>query len=166
MNIFLSGLRRTSALWALAFMLSVGCTMSGPYFSRSFEVADEFEEGRLIENYSYYHFGRPHSPDALVAIRKDYTLTSPKWQPITVDERQLKEWVERMLNNPGAEYNSFPNGADIVNDEGEVFGAWYSVWQLPVLKFTGQKTFTISDPVAVFPMDNRGGGNGDDIIPK
>lgn len=140
----------------LMLLVTMGCTAGGSHFSRSYHVADKFETGRLLADHQYYHFGYPHSPDALVAIRKGYTLTSQKWQSIALDERELKAWVERMTNQPGAEYNVFPNGAEIFNDQGEVIGAWYSVWQLPVLTFINKTAFTISDPVAVFPSSNRG----------
>lgn len=141
----------------LLFVLfsAAGCSVGGPHFHRSWNTAEVFENGELIKDHQYYYFGHPFAPDAVVAIKDGYELTSPKWQPVQLDQRQLKTWVERMLNQPGAEYNPFANGARISNDQSEVIGAWYSVWRLPVLKFTDETAFTISDPVSVFPLGNQ-----------
>lgn len=143
-----------AGLLLLLLFLMAGCAVGVSHFERSWETADVFEKGQLLEDHQYYYFGHPFSPDAVVAIRDGYELTSPKWQAVQPDPRQLKTWVERMLNQPGAEYNPFANGAKISNDHREVIGAWYSVWQLPVLEFTDKTAFNISDPVSIFPIGN------------
>lgn len=63
--------------------------------------------------------------------------------------------VEGLLNNPGSEYNTEPNGGYISNAKGGVVGIWYSVWRLPLATFISDNEFAISQPVADFPRSNR-----------
>lgn len=140
-------------LMCCLFLLACG---AGPsHFRRSYDVSKAFEGSQLIAGYQYYLNGLPYSPDAVVAIRQGYTLKSPHWHAIDMDEKKIRRIVDEMLNNPGAEYNTEPNGAYILNDSGDVIGVWYSVWQLPLLSFKSENEFVISQPMTIFPRSNR-----------
>ena len=129
---------------------------SGPvHFRRSYEVSDTFENTQLLSGHEYYYNGVPYSINAVVAIQKGYRLTSPHWHLIEMERAKLRHMVAGMLNHPGSEYNTDPNGAYIFNDSGQVIGVWYSVWALPVLTFISDAEFTISQPMTVFPLSNR-----------
>jgi hypothetical protein len=132
-----------------------GCGTGKVHFRRMVSASELFEQHRVLPGHQYYYFGRPHAPLAVVAIQQDYRLISAKWNPIDGDESVIKDLVARMRNQPGSEYNVDPNGAHILNNDGEIIGFWYSVWRLPVLQFTGENEFTISDPVTIFPYNNR-----------
>ena len=137
-----------------ATALTAGCAMGISHFDRSVSVSDTFENYRPLPDHQYYYNGLPYSPDAVVAIRKGYTLNSPYWHATDATEQKLRQWIREMLNNPGAEYNLDPNGANIFNDKGEIIGAWYSVWDFPLLKFISPTEFSISNPMTVFPPSN------------
>ena len=139
---------------SLAMIVS-GCNSGPAHFRRMVSASETFEQFRIVPGHQYYYFGLPHSPSAMVAIQEGYRLVSPNWTSVDIDKQTLKDMVARFLNQPGSEYNIDPNGAYILNDSGETIGLWYSVWQLPLLRFTGEKEFTISDPMTVFPINNR-----------
>jgi hypothetical protein len=140
-------------LLSAALVLS-GCSTGTVHFNRKVSASKIFERYRVLPDHHYYGFGRPHAPVALVAIRNGYRLDSPNWKALDMSEAALKSWVRRMLNQPGSEFNTEPNGAYIYNDSGKVIGVWYSVWVLPILRFTSETTFLISDPVTAFPSSN------------
>ena len=133
----------------------LACATGPVHFRRSYDVSDTFENSKLLDDYQYYYNGLEYSPDAVVGIRKGYSLTSPDWDVVEMERAKLRHMVNEMLNNPGAEYNTDPNGAYIFNDLGKVIGVWYSVWALPVLTFISDTEFTISQPMTVFPLSNK-----------
>jgi hypothetical protein len=142
-----------------ALVLAAGCAAIGSHFRRSGDVADTFENYQLIPGHDYYISGRDTKPVAIVALREDYSLTSPHWRQVHPDSDRLRQWVERMLMQPGAEFNQEPNGARILDQQGNPIGVWYSVWQTPILRFQSDKGVTISQPMTVFPETNRNRGN-------
>jgi hypothetical protein len=145
----------SASLFLMCCMILLACAAGPSHFRRSYDVSRTFEDSQPISGHQYYYNGLPSSPDAVVAIRKGYTLNSPHWHATDMDDKKLRHMVDEMLNNPGAEYNTEPNGAYIYNDRGDVIGAWYSVWRLPLLKFNSEKEFSISQPMATFPRSNR-----------
>lgn len=146
------------ALWggliALHAML-LACATGPVHFRRSYDVSHTFENAQLLSGHQYYYNGVPYSINAVVAIKKGYTLTSPHWHVVEMERAKLRRMVDGMLNHPGSEYNTDPNGAYIFNDSGQVIGVWYSVWVLPELTFISDTAFTISQPMTVFPLSNR-----------
>lgn len=143
------------SLLILAIAIISACAMGVSHFRRSVMVSDTFEKYSLVDDYGYYYNGLQNSPDAVVAIQKGYTLTSPHWHRAEISEQKLRQWIGEMLNVPGAEYNLDPNGAYIYNDDGQRIGIWYSVWDFPSLKFISAKELYISDPMRIFPPGHR-----------
>lgn len=132
------------------------CAAGPSHFRRSYNISQTFENSKIMPGYQYYLSGLPHSPNAVVAVKDEYRLKSEYWQPVKMDEKRLRRMVGRMLNKPGSEYNTEPNGAHIFDDLGKPIGAWYSVWALPQLTFISDKEFSISlPPVSEFPLSNR-----------
>jgi hypothetical protein len=136
-------------------VIFMACASAPSHFRRNYDVSDTFENYQLLNGYQYYLNGLPHSPTALVSIKKNYRLSSPVWHAVKMDRAKLRDLVSRMLNTPGSEYNTAPNGAYILNDRGQVIGIWYSVWALPVMTFQSDTEFTISQPMMTFPLSNR-----------
>ena len=143
------------ALFCLAAFTLVACTAGAYHFKRSANVSDTFEKFRVLNDHQYYFSGNEYKPTAVIGIQKGYTLTSSYWHPVALDEKMLRVWTERMMMQPGAEYNVDPNGAYILDDYGNRIGVWYAVWKLPILKFISEKEIDISNPVASFPFNNR-----------
>ena len=147
---------RSSAWLLLVAPVFIGACVAGHvHFRRSYTVAQTFESFQLMSGYRYYYNGTPYSTEAVVGIREGYTLKSPHWHAVALDEQRLRHMVEKMLSNPGAEYNTDPNGAYILDDHGETVGIWYSVWELPIVTFTSETELSISQPMAIYPRSNR-----------
>ena len=153
--------------WPLLFMsmfIWVACS-AGPYhFQRSVSVTENFESFHVIPDYNYYYSGNVHKPTAVVGLQQGYDLSSPYWHPVQLDAQKLRVWMDRMMMQPGAEYNVDPNGAKILDDQGKQIGVWYAVWALPKLHFNSQKEIVISNPMTVFPFNNRGDDKGDENL--
>ncbi len=143
-------------LMIFAVLLWMGCSASTSSFRRSNTVTDTFENHRILPDYRYYFSGNDYKPTAVVGIHKDYTLSSPYWHPKDLSEKQLGIWMNRITMQAGAEYNVFPNGAYILDAQGNRIGVWYSVWTLPKLSHKSEKEIVISNPMTVFPPENRG----------
>lgn len=129
----------------------VACASGISHFDRRVSVSNTFENYELLPGYQYYYNGQSYGPDAVVAVRPGYKLVSPYWHAANPTQRQLRKWIEDMLNTPGSEFNQVPNGALILNDNGERIGVWYSVWDVPLLKFVSAKEFYISDLMMIWP---------------
>lgn len=158
---------RRLGMIAAALILVAGCAIGGSHFKRLLSVSDSFEQYQLIPGYQYFISGSDYKPVAIVGLANGYTLSSPHWQAVQPDEAQLKAWIERMRLQPGAEYNVEPNGAEILDNQGNRIGVWYSVWETPLLRFKSEKEIYISMPMTVFPASNKNKGNdGDDIRPE
>ncbi|MGD9364316.1 MAG: hypothetical protein PVH87_01385 [Desulfobacteraceae bacterium] len=147
--------RPFTLICALAPLLLGACAFGPSHFRRSYNVSEKFENYELMPGYDYYLCGLPYGPEAIVAIKKGYRLNSPHWQAVEMDEKKLRRMVDEILNNPGSEYNTDPNGAYIFDDRGKHIGVWYSVWMLPLLTFSSDTEFAISRPMTVFPHTNR-----------
>lgn len=136
-------------------LVLAGCAMGRPHFKRSVDVSKMFESFTLQADSRYYYNGHFESPNAVVAMEKGYTLKSEHWHAANPSSKDLRRWVEKMRNTAGAEYNLDPNGAYILNDQGDRIGVWYSVWVLPKLTFISDKVYSISNPMIVFPTRHR-----------
>ena len=127
------------------------CASGFSHFERRVSVSNIFENFELLPDHQYYYNGLPYSPNAVVAVRAGYTLSSPYWHAAEPTQRELRQWMQEMLNVPGAEFNLDPNGALILNDKGERIGVWYSVWDVPVLKFISATEFYIPNLMTIWP---------------
>jgi hypothetical protein len=145
----------------------VSCAASSAHFRRMVSASQDFETYHLLPDHQYYYSGHPSKPVAIIALEKGYRLDSPHWKAVDPDTRQLRTWMERMTTQTGAEYNTEPNGAYILNNQGARIGSWYSVWELPQLAFKSDKVITVSRPNTIFPHSNRnpGGDDGEIILP-
>jgi hypothetical protein len=151
---------RTTIFVVLAISFLAAC--AGPvHFKRTVRAADTFESYHVLPDHRYFYYGRLHAPVAVIAVKGGYRFNGPKWTPVGMTTADLRALVERMRNQPGAEYNVDPNGALILDDTGETIGMWYSVWALPALEFISETEFRLSDPVTRFPITNRN-PNGDE----
>jgi hypothetical protein len=140
---------------SLVAMLLAGCASGPRHFQRSYDVADLFQDGRILADHQYYVSGDAYKPLAIVALLQGYTLDSPQWQAVQPDKAQLDQWILRMDNQPGAEYNTESNGARILDPQGRPVGMWYSVWALPGVTFKSGQALDIGRPMTVFPISNR-----------
>ena len=155
-NVFLA------ILLSAAVVALTGCATGTYHWNRAESATQTFMTAKIDTGYQYYISGHDFKPVAIVGIKKDYTLEKGDWQKVDVDSTRMRLWVERMLAQPGAEYNIEPNGAYILDNNGNAVGVWFSVFALPQVTFTSETSLAITRPMTVFPWSNRNRNNGDD----
>ena len=161
MSIIKNKLLHTGLAAIILAALVTGCAIGPLHFKRAVSAAETFEAYQVLPDHQYYYSGRWHKPWAIIALQSDYKLESSDWNTVDLDERQLRNWINRMVAQPGAEYNTEPNGAYILDSQGERIGVWYSVWTLPLLTFKSEKVVAVSRPNTIFPYSNRNPGGGE-----
>ena len=144
-----------------------GCVAGSAHFKRTVSASNSFENHQLMPAYNYYYSGHSAKPVAVIGLKEDYKVASDAWVAVKLDETKLRTWIDRMMMQPGAEYNMEPNGAYILDDSGEPIGIWYSVYELPQLTVVSDKVVAISRPNTIFPHSNRnpGGDDREDVWP-
>ena len=119
----------------LAVVFLMGRAAGTSHFMRRNSASSLFTSYQMLPGYSYYISGHPFKPTAIVGLQTEYQLDSPHWRAVNLDVAQLRTWVNRMQEQPGAEYNVEPNGAYIVDNQGSlVFGLGFAATDLQVGK--------------------------------
>lgn len=107
-------------------------------FEPNRDVNDSFNNHEVLPDYQYYYTGPQSRPNALLGVRKEYTLISEFWQSFSPTSEQLEDIVARM--NDYYDLPVFgPYGAYIVNPNGERVGIWYSKFDYTPVKFEAHK---------------------------
>ena len=90
---------------------------------------------------------------AIIAIGPSYALESDGWRPVELTSDALKRLVDRIRFVAQAEYQSAlrPNGARILTADGEVVGAWYSVYDYSRVRLLDGNRIAISKPLSNLP---------------
>ncbi|MDL2268425.1 hypothetical protein LJC71_10265 [Desulfosarcina sp. OttesenSCG-928-A07] len=151
----LTFLLNSVAVFFLVTLLISCATGNRVYFAGSNDIGRQFETAAVVlPEYRYYYGGPKAKPNAIVAIREDYELASPHWHPLDhLSAESLKKLVQTIIFVPGIEYKTSPNGAWIVALGGDRVGLWYSAFEYPVIRLTGEKQLYIADPLPRLPTD-------------
>jgi hypothetical protein len=107
----------------LAFLMGCGGTYGR--FSYDEAVDDTFEQLTVLPDHQYYFSGPDSYPDVIIAIDNKYSLASRLWKPIEMTEAQLKKWV--FYPSRRAQYYPYTYGRQILDDQGDRIGVWYSL---------------------------------------
>ena len=147
-----------TAGWLCIFgviMFIAGCGGQSTYFKPSNNISQTFEKGEVLSGHQYYIGGPAAKPNAVVAIRQDFTLESEHWSPIEVTSESLKNLVRKVGFVDYSEYKTqyIPNGAQIVTPAGEAVGIWYSVYRYSQIRMLGDGRMYISYPQAQLPRN-------------
>ena len=152
-------------LTPMAALFLSGCAWYGAYIGHDTEVGRQFDTYQIYPGYQYYTCGTLEDPRAVLALKPGYTLDAKYWQPVEMTSGKLKEWVLALKKDPFVEFNTFSNGARIMDDEGNVAGYYYSVWDFPVIRFSKSKELLINKPPPDYRYYNeikgRSAGNDD-----
>ncbi len=120
-------------------------------FKTSQEVTDAFETYRVLPGYNYYFVGPDARPNAIIGIKKEYTLESDIWKHVDMTPERLKFWINQM------NYQSFPAmlyGNYILDAAGNNIGIWYSLWDTTVVQAGEDKKVTVFLPQGG-PLEKR-----------
>ena len=128
--------------------LWIGCSVPLTHLKTSYAVEERFERSQLYPGLQYYVSGTMNEPLALVALHADVELTTQAWTMVKMTPGKLSAWIDAFKLQPWVEYNQRPNGAVIVDAQGNPVGYLYSVWKYPQVRFIAPKRVEIDPPVA------------------
>ena len=120
-----------SFVCVLMFLCTSGCAglrMSGyGYIDPSRDVTEAFENYEVKPGLNYYVSGRDLYPGAIIGIDKRYTLVTKMWKKREFTTETLKALVLNMQTKAMDLDFIFVHGFNIVDEEGNDIGDWYSL---------------------------------------
>ena len=95
MDLFKSRITMKQAIALLSLSVGLGACASSfpPAYQYSRAVAEQFERATLLPDHTYYFFGMPSQPDAVIAIDNRFRMTSRVWSEVRIDQKQLDDWA-------------------------------------------------------------------------
>ena len=131
----------------------------GSGITHSDEATKQWHTFEILPSHNYYYQGPNSRPFYIIAIDKQYTLTSKNWKPVDLTPEQLKKWINIP---PRVGYDPQTYGADISGPNGEKIGLWYSVrdWRDKGSATLGENNQVSVTPPAIRAEDRRGGFPG------
>ena len=147
MHIITARGRRPVTLLAVGLTVLALAACGGSYGSlkRSSEVASQFESLEINPDYNYFYSGSDAKPRAIIGLANDYTLVSKLWKPVMLTPGRLNGWIQQITNFKGYTFRTL--GSNILNDQGEVIGIWYSMEDFTTIRMLGDKQVSIYPPV-------------------
>ena len=116
-----------------AIMLS-GCMGSYGRLNWDPQVTAEFENYDVQQGLNYYYYGVGTRTFAIAGISTEYYMKSKMWREVPQDTEAFKGLVSRAWEN--YHYKPYdPQGAHILNPEGNRVGVWYSSLRFVTVKF-------------------------------
>jgi hypothetical protein len=118
----------------IAIMLS-GCTGSYGRLNWDPQVTAAFQNHAVQPGLHYYYYGAGNQTYAIAGISTDYTFKSRIWREVPQDNEEFKSLVSRAWENYF--YMPYdPQGAHILDPQGNRVGVWYSSLRFVTVKFT------------------------------
>ena len=129
----------------LGAVVLAGCGATNYGRLQSSSEADQiFKNHQLLPDHTYYFSGFQRIPYGIIGIDNNYTLRSSSWKPMV-----LKQLSYRMAHV----YSLDPQGAWILDAEGNRMGIWYSSRNHTKIKVEKDKQVVVVTPE---PPDLRG----------
>ena len=125
------------------------------------EVLDQFMAATILPGHRYYTTGVPNNPDAILGLKKDYTLQTDRWKERNLDSQQLRQLVG-MMNDTYGVVQVGVAGCDVFNDKNEKIGVWYAATVRSNVEMVGDMAVTVNPPNPI-ELENKRvkGGRGD-----
>ena len=138
---------------------AVGCVPLNQFghLSSDFSVQEAFSSSRILEDHAYYIMGSTVTPDAIIGIRQEFTLSDSSWQSVDITPEMLRKWVSRM--EMGADPIKGLKAARIYNSRQEPVGVWYSQWPDATILINEDRQ-VIVNPDKKQGSASGGGGSG------
>jgi len=110
-----------------AVLILAGCAsfkMRGAFVPDR-DVAQSFERFEFRNDMNYYSSGSDSYPDALMGLKKEYTLDSDLWKKVETAEA-FKDMVQGMQKKTD-ELMLRLHGFQILDNSGQPIGIWYAI---------------------------------------
>lgn len=133
----------------------LGCSWPGSHLRHSWTVESQFDGNEIFTEHQYFTGGTLEDPRAILVLKPEYQLDSPDWRPVSMTQEELAQWIGALKKDYFVSYNTFPNGAKVIGDSGEIAGYYYSVWEFPLVRMPGEKTVQLAVPRTEYRSTNR-----------
>ena len=150
----------------VTLLLLGGCTgRDMVHVNRSMKAETIFQSWPLPEEYDYYYYGRDISPEAFLALDKQFTMQSDFWKKIFPTIRMREFWKDEFKTRWMGIDNDF-RGMELISSDNRKIGLIYTknYWVTAWFPEPGSNLVTIPPPEPA-PSQSRpgkdasGGGN-------
>ncbi len=108
-------------------------------------VAQAFAKAQLDSDLIYYHDSADVAPNAIIGVKKAYTLDSTLWHKC-VSQAGVKNHIANM-QNVASQASVSLYGFDILDEAGKKIGVWYSPLNAPTfVRRVSEKAVDIHTP--------------------
>ncbi len=108
-------------------------------------VTQAFDKAQLDPDLVYYHDSADLAPNAIIGMKKGYTLDSTLWLKC-VSQAGVKNHIANM-KNVASQVSVSLYGFDILDEAGKKIGVWYSPLNAPTfVRKVSEKTVDIHTP--------------------
>ncbi len=121
-------------------------------------ITQKFNAATIEPNYRYYYSGNESEPDAIIGVKKEYSLEGGYWHEVELTEKKLKWWVTSIESSRGLYHEEY-NGYEVKTPGGEVTGVYYSRMEWVIIRYPRENVIYVSEP-EFFPWQSP---NGDDF---
>ena len=166
----------------LLFMLA-GCSGVGKTLHNYGEIRPNSDVSAAFEGYvikpelMYYISGSESEPNVIIGIDKRYTLVSDLWKhrvlkppmlPHGLPEKGTLRYYVDGMNAKTSQLNMILQGFDIMDNQGNDIGDWYSILIAPTsVQLMGDKQISIApQPLDIYERYEREGTDRDPLIIK
>ena len=126
-------------------------------------VTKAFESYQMAPDMNYYYSGSDVIPNAVVGLKKEYTIEPDLWKPIT-DPKAFRDMVDEMKRRAMRVVTDQFFGFTIRDDNGNPIGVWYSLLRARTYVEMGKdKTVVIKTPPLL--LYEREGGVSKSVRP-
>ena len=126
-----------------------GCSAHMANYGRnqfSNEAREKFESFQVLPDANYFFIGSNVSPDAIIAVDKNYTVTSSGiWSKVEPGSKELKYMIQTLQRRV---FDS-PKGYNLLDPKGNQIGLYYSRWDPWPVRMEGE------NKVWVYPPDKK-----------
>ena len=147
------------ALCILIAALVSGCLENYGRLNWDPQVATQFQANESQEDFNYYYFGVGNRTFAIAGISNKYSMDSKIWRQVQPDTQDFKDLISRAwVNSYYPPYD--PQGAHILDPQGNRVGKWYSSLRFVTVKFAENNRIVIitDKPFLGGPEADAGGG--------
>lgn len=126
----------------LLLCLFWGCSSNYGRLKHKPEITQLFKAHEQLANHRYYYAGRTSGPYAIIGVSHPYQQGARAWTLIDSNSGQFGQLVDNMFV-PGEDA---PQGALILNPNGEQIGVWYSIWYFATIEMKAPHEVAVYAP--------------------
>ena len=148
------------ALCILIAALASGCLENYGRLNWDPQVATQFQAHESREDFNYYHYGVGNRTFAIAGISDKYSMDSKIWRQVQQDTQNFKDLISRAwINSYYPPYD--PQGAHILDPEGNRVGNWYSSLRFVTVRFAENNRIVIITDKPFLGGPSADAGSGD-----